>query len=201
MKTDYLNEVGITSRLMPTENTSMGQSVAAFDSVPDPEDVDNDIDAFARFSRATKAPAPDPQLSSTPDALAGSLLFDKVGCSVCHVRTLVTAPAGTALQGGTYVVPPALGSKVIHPYSYYLLHSVGTGDGIVQNGPQSTAMKVRTTPLWGLRARNRFMHDGLSLTLGDAIVRHRGEAFFVIGMYRGLSPRQRQQMEAFLNSL
>jgi len=197
----YLNEIGITSRLMPTENTSMGRSVAAFDTVSDPEDVDNDIDTFARFSRASKAPAPDPQLSTTPDALAGSLLFDRVGCGVCHVRTLVTAPAGTALQGGTYVVPPVLGSKVIHPYSDYLLHNVGTGDGIVQNGPQSTAMKLRTTPLWGLRTRDRFMHDGLSLTIGDAIARHRGEASFVIDFYRGLSPRQRQQLEAFLSSL
>jgi len=34
----YLNEMGITSPLQPTENTSMGNSVAAFDTVADPED-------------------------------------------------------------------------------------------------------------------------------------------------------------------
>src|SRR5258708_7922377 len=33
----YLNEMGITSPLQPTENTSNGNSVAAFDRVPDPE--------------------------------------------------------------------------------------------------------------------------------------------------------------------
>ena len=196
----YLNEMGITSRLMPDENTSMGRSVAAFDTVPDPEDTDNDIDAFARFSRATKAPVPDVQLAGAPDAQAGSVIFDKIGCGICHIRTLVTAPAGTALQGGTYVVPPALGSKVIHPYSDYLLHNIGTGDGIVQNGGPSTTLKVRTAPLWGLRARDRLMHDGLSLTVGDAILRHRGEATIVTGVYRALSPRQRQQLETFLNA-
>jgi CxxC motif-containing protein (DUF1111 family) len=196
----YLNEMGVTSRLMPEENTSMGRSVAAFDTVSDPEDLDNDIDAFARFSRATKVPVPDVQLASTPDAQAGSVIFDKIGCGICHVRTLVTAPAGTALQGGTYVVPPALGSKVIHPYSDYLLHNIGSGDGIVQNGGPSTALKVRTAPLWGLRARDRLMHDGLSLTVGDAILRHRGEAFIVTGVYRALTPRQRQQLETFLNA-
>jgi CxxC motif-containing protein (DUF1111 family) len=51
-------------------------------------------------------------------------------------------------NGGTFIVPPALGSKVIHPYSDFLLHDVGTGDGIVQNGGQSTANKLRTPPLW-----------------------------------------------------
>src|SRR5689334_8003774 len=38
----YLNEMGITSRLLPTENTSNGNSVAAFDGVADPEDGEND---------------------------------------------------------------------------------------------------------------------------------------------------------------
>ncbi|MBV9609170.1 MAG: hypothetical protein JO187_06395 [Acidobacteria bacterium] len=197
----YLNEMGITNRLMPEENTSMGRSVAAFDTVADPEDVNNDIDAFARFSRAAKVPPPDSQLAGTADALAGSALFDKVGCGICHVRTLVTAPAGTALLGGTYVVPQTLASKIIHPYSDYLLHNVGTGDGIVQNGGPATAFKLRTAPLWGLRARDRHMHDGLSLTLGDAILRHRGEAERVIDAYRALSPRQRRQLDAFLGSL
>lgn len=51
----YLNEQGITNQLLPDENTSMGNSVAAYDAVPDPEDVD-DIESFAQFIRATKAP-------------------------------------------------------------------------------------------------------------------------------------------------
>src|SRR5215472_442040 len=45
----YLNEIGITNRLFKTENTSLGRSVAAYDTVSDNgprgEDVDNDIDA------------------------------------------------------------------------------------------------------------------------------------------------------------
>jgi CxxC motif-containing protein (DUF1111 family) len=39
-----------------------------------------------------------------------------------------------------------LGSKVIHPYGDFLLHDVGTGDGIVQNGPQNTANKRGLSP-------------------------------------------------------
>jgi len=35
----YLNEMGITSPLQPVENTSDGNDVSAFDTVPDPEDI------------------------------------------------------------------------------------------------------------------------------------------------------------------
>ncbi|MGH7176665.1 MAG: di-heme oxidoredictase family protein, partial [Tepidisphaeraceae bacterium] len=70
----------------------------------------------------------------------------------------------------------ALGNKRIRPFGDFLLHDIGTGDGIVQNGGPSTRNKVRTVPLWGLRARGRFMHDGLSFSLTDAILRHRGQA-------------------------
>jgi len=99
------------------------------------------------------------------------------------------------------VVPAALGSKVIHPYSDFLLHNVGTGDGIVQNGPSDTANKMRTPPLWGVRTRDRLMHDGESLTRNDAILRHAGEATFVINNYRNLSTTQKNQLITFLNSL
>jgi len=60
----------------------------------------------------------------------GSKLFDTIGCNTCHVRTLVTAPAGATIDGGTVKVPAALADKTFHPYSDFLLHNVGTGDGI-----------------------------------------------------------------------
>jgi len=80
------------------------------------------------------------------------------------------------INGGTLAVPDALGNKIIHPFGDFLLHDVVPGDGIVQNGGQETAVKLRTAPLWGLRTRNRLMHDGNSLTLENAIERHNGEA-------------------------
>src|SRR5262249_32853365 len=111
------------------------------------------------------------------------------------------APAGTAINGGAFIVPLALGSKVIHPYSDFLLHNVGTGDGIVQNGGQSTAKKLRTPPLWGRRTRDPLRHDGESLTRTEASLRHAGEATFVINNYRNLSNTQKNQLVTFLNSL
>ena len=197
----YLNEIGITNRLVPTENTSLGNSVAAFDTVPDPEDADNDIDVFTTFMRATKAPPRDTALAGTADAIAGSNLFNAIGCNICHVTSITTTAVGTVINGGAFTVPAALGNKIVHPYSDFLLHDVGTGDGIVQNGGQSTANKLRTRPLWGVRTNDRHMHDGATLTFNEAILRHAGEATFVTNNYIGLNNTQKNQLITFLKSL
>jgi CxxC motif-containing protein (DUF1111 family) len=52
----YLNEMGITSPLLPTENTSGSRFVgygSGYDPVPEVEDDGDDIIAFANFMRAT----------------------------------------------------------------------------------------------------------------------------------------------------
>jgi CxxC motif-containing protein (DUF1111 family) len=204
----YLNEMGITSPLQPAENTSMGASVAAYDTVPDPEEpptadspAGEDIDVFARFMRSTKVPPRDAELASSPNAIAGAGVFARIGCATCHVPDIVTAPAGTSLNGGTFVVPAALGDKIIHPYSDFLLHDVGTGDGIVQNGGQASRRMLRTAPLWGLRTRDRLMHDGLSLTRTEAILRHGNQAKGATQRFLALSQPERDQLMAFLASL
>src|SRR6516165_6825601 len=50
----YLNEMGITSPLLPDENTSNGKYVgygSGYDPIPDPEDDGVDVVAFANFMR------------------------------------------------------------------------------------------------------------------------------------------------------
>jgi CxxC motif-containing protein (DUF1111 family) len=196
----YLNEMGVTNRLRPKDVTSVGKVTT------DPEDTsDNlglaDIDHFAEFIRGTKVPPRDAALSATAAAQQGQMLFERIGCATCHVSAIVTAPAGTIINGGAFTVPEALGNKIIHPYSDFLLHDIETGDGIVQNPPQDTANKLRTVPLWGLRMHPRHMHDLKSLTLENAIERHGGEAEQVRDHFRELSREEKQSLYAFLNSL
>jgi CxxC motif-containing protein (DUF1111 family) len=200
----YLNEMGITTPLLPEENTSLGRSVGygtGYDPVQDPEDDGVDVVAFANFMRATKAP-PRGRINST--VRAGELVFAQAGCAGCHVPTLRTAAPGTRINGGALRVRDAVGNKIIHPYSDFLLHDIGTGDGIpVLPGAEfaSTANQIRTAPLWGLRTRNRLMHDGLSFTKQEAIARHAGQAASAKAAYDALSTAQKNQLLAFLDSL
>jgi CxxC motif-containing protein (DUF1111 family) len=200
----YLNEMGITSPLFPDENTSSGRDVGYgtdYDPMVDPEDDGEDVVVFADFMRSTKAPSRGP---ITPEVKTGEALFTQVGCGICHTASITTAPPGASVNGGAFTVPEALGNKIIHPYSDFLLHDVGTGDGIpVLDTPEyaSTANKIRTAPLWGLRTRNRLMHDGLTFTKQEAIARHAGQAAGVRARYNTLSPAQRNQLLLFLDSL
>lgn len=223
----YLNEIGITNFLIRDENTSLGRFVGfgtIFDIVPDNtacdppfqnilcgEDTAQDVKVFAEFMRATKAPPRDPDIISQflQDVNDGAALFQtmvvngepKYSCSVCHVPSIVTAPACTSINGGTFSVPAALANKVIKPFSDFLLHDIGTGDFIVQNGGPITRTMVRTPPLWGVRTRDRLMHDGASLTFDAAIRRHSGEALKVRQRYEALSPADQRKLITFLESL
>ncbi|MBX7221342.1 MAG: hypothetical protein K1Y36_15440 [Blastocatellia bacterium] len=198
----YVNEMGITTPLFPVENTSNGRAIDKYDPVPDPDEGDNDdIEAFTRFIRSTKAPSRDAELAASPAGVSGEKLFNDIGCAICHVPTMQTLPAGFVINGGMFTIPPALGDKVFHPFGDFLLHDIGTGDGIVQNGGLGTRNKMRTAPLWGLRARNQLMHDGASLTYEEAIKRHGGEADFVTTKFKALTKKQKNDLYEFLNSL
>lgn len=216
----YLNEMGITNTLFPDEVTNLCNTVAEPNDKPAADGL-SDIDHFARFLRATKGPARDARQAATAAAKKGAKLFAEVGCDACHVPALTTAPAGTAVNGGKFTIPDALGNKTFHPYSDFLLHDVGTGDGIVMSmqehygkhmydtkwknlSPQafrSTANRMRTAPLWGVRLRPMLMHDGASLTFREAILRHRGEASDVTRRFEKLSTAEQDAIVEFLRSL
>ncbi|MEO8434971.1 MAG: di-heme oxidoredictase family protein [Pyrinomonadaceae bacterium] len=215
----YLNEMGITNKFdgfggrsssNPAAGTSENPASTAegvinvtfpspFDPVADPEDDGDDVLAFADFMAATRAPGRQNPIPAA--AVRGDPLFTQVGCAVCHTRNFTTAPAGTLINGGAFTVPTALGNKIIHPFSDFALHDVGTGDGIVQNGGQATANQMRTAPLWGIRARNRLMHDGLDITISDSIQRHAGQATAARNAFNSLTAQQRSDLIFFVLSL
>lgn len=137
-------------------------------------------------------------------------------CSACHVPAILTVRPGTLINRDQFKVDKALGFKVFRPFSDFLLHDIGTGDGIVQNDlTQVTRLKVRTPPLWGVRTRTRLMHDGSSVsptgsatppngasfTFMEAILRHQGEAAAVTARFQLLSDDQKRQLIIFLESL
>jgi len=215
----YLNEMGITNpfdgfggRSSSAADAGTHENPAstaegvinvtfpsAFDPVQDPEDDGDDVLAFADFMAATRAPGRQNPIPAA--ATRGDSLFNAVGCNVCHTRTFVTAAPGTLINGGAFAVPTALGNKIIHPFSDFALHNIGTGDGIVQNAGQASANQIRTPPLWGIRARNRLMHEGLNVTIFDAIQLHAGQGTTARNNFNALTAAQRNDLIAFVLSL
>ena len=180
--------------------------MAAFDAAPirvtrRPDDEGVDVELFTLFMRSTLAPPRDPALRGNAGrpGRQHAVQPDRLQ-RVPHPRDHDRA-GGTLINGGAFNVPTALGNKIIHPFSDFLLHDVGTGDGIVQNGGQSTRNKVRTAPLWGLRARGRFMHDSLSFSLNEAIPRHGNQAASTRNAFNALSTTNKNRLFEFLLSL
>lgn len=190
----YLNEMGITSSLLPADRAPNGDTalLAECDRVPDPEDRRDpatglfSIEKFTNFMRYLAPPSRGPV---SKESLDGEVLFQALDCAVCHKPSYTTAPHKS----------DALDQKAVNAYSDFLLHDVGTGDNIQQG--QALMTEFRTPPLWGLRARGPYLHDGSAATLEQAILRHAGQAQSSATRFNLLSTSQRLALMAFLNSL
>jgi CxxC motif-containing protein (DUF1111 family) len=191
----YLNEMGVTSRYFPVENAPNGNTtlLKAADRVLDPEDAlaagaaKSDLDVAADFMRLL---APVPPLAGAAPGSLGAIVFNEVGCVTCHVPSFKTGASPIA----------ALANQSVGLYSDLLLHDMGKlGDGIAQ--PPATMSEMRTAPLWGLRLRDRYLHDGRASTLDMAILAHDGEAKIARDRYSKLTSAKRDALMAFLASL
>ena len=185
----YLNEMGITTPLFPTDNAPQGDPsrLAACDTVAGLEDDGSGVQAFTDFMALL---GPPPRGPITPEAHAGEAVFNEIGCAVCHVPTLKTGPSAVA----------ALSQVTFQPFSDFLLHAMGSlGDGVTQG--RANGSQMRTAPLWGVRVRTRFLHDGRATTLEEAIVAHDGQGRYARDAFAQLSPAAMQDLLAFLNSL
>ena len=190
----YRNEMGITSELFPNEMCPGGdcEIIELVDPVPDPEDGPDrstglsGIDNFANFLRLL---GPPPRGEQNAQTQRGEALFAEMRCTACHVPSLTT---GSSPFG-------ALSRKRFLPYGDFLLHNIGTGDGI-QDG-DAAPEEIRTMPLWGLGARAPFLHDGRAANIEQAIEFHSLEAESSRVLYEALSEEDRQDLLAFLKSL
>lgn len=191
----YRNEMGITNRFFPTENAPNGNAalLARFDRVADVEDGIDPLDGKADIDRAAdfmRLLAPPPRGPATASSVAGEAIFARLDCAVCHTPSMRT---------GRNVIA-ALSEKTVGLYSDLLIHDMGAlGDGIAQG--TAGARDMRTAPLWGLRSRPTWLHDGRANTIDQAVRGHAGEAQSSRDRYGALSAAERQQLLDFLNTL
>lgn len=190
----YRDENGITNDLFPGE-LKTGLDPATFadcapvgpvEDVVDPGTGIRAIDDFANFMRTL---APPPRGPVGVQEQRGEGVFRAAGCASCHVPTLLTGPNDN----------PALDRRPVPLFSDLLLHDVGTGDGIPQDG--AGANEIKTPPLWGLRFRHALLHDGRAGSLADAIAAHHRQAELAQQRVAALAPDARAALLAFLGSL
>src|SRR5580698_2726013 len=208
----YLNEMGITNPDNPVDTSSCATGVTQYGialedtGIEDTIDPDGraDIDRFTDFMRSL---APPPKLPQSASAMRGSKLFAQLGCAGCHAPSLTTASNPASFipnsTGGTPMsstVNQALASQTFHPYGDFLLHSMGAlGDGITSGTAGPTMM--RTAPLWGVRAKSVFLHDGRAGDLPTAISLHAGQGQAASQGFQALSTSQQQDLVNFLETL
>jgi CxxC motif-containing protein (DUF1111 family) len=194
--TAYLEDVGITSEFLPTENRNPLSSVPieAVDRVPDPEIPASTVQAVTHYIRAL---APPVSGVDTDERQQGRAIFAQIGCSRCHTPTLQTGQS----------VIPALSNRSIELYSDLLLHDMG--DELADNRPDglATGREWRTAPLWGLRLMRQFLngqtlllHDGRARSVEEAILLHGGEARAIRDAFAALTPAQKRALLDFVES-
>jgi CxxC motif-containing protein (DUF1111 family) len=144
------------------------------DDFPDPE-VDREfVETLAAFVRGLQPPG---RNGNDP---VGEQVFHRLECATCHVPDM----------------PPAHGV-----YSDFCVHGMGEAlaDGIVDHEAQGD--EFRTTPLWGLRFKKFYLHDGRATTLDAAILAHAGEAQGAADAYKAAPDEQRAALLRFLGTL
>ena len=175
----FRSELGITNPFAPDDFIMPPRDARCGDTSSEPEDDGRLVRSVTAYIASLEAPAG--QAERTQPIGAG--LFHRIGCAECHTPSLPGSDGDVPL------------------YSDLLLHDVGPSldDGVVQG--QASGRLWRTTPLWGLRMRGRFLHDARASTVSGAVLAHGGEAAPHVTLFRGLTDSEREALLAFLSDL
>ncbi|MBX9878681.1 MAG: hypothetical protein K2Y22_09500 [Candidatus Obscuribacterales bacterium] len=184
-------ELGLTSRY---QRSVIPDCLRAF--LPEEPNDNGSILAKLNYFLALTAP---PKRGKINEACnRGRVTFEKLGCAQCHIPTLQTGPQYIVLDPDSqfptkrYLRITALENREVNAYSDLLLHDISDG---VSDG------RLRTAPLWGLRFRKYYLHDGRTNNLEEAISAHAGQAQSVKEKFSSLDTQQKADLLAFLKSL
>jgi CxxC motif-containing protein (DUF1111 family) len=154
-------------------------------------ELQDDVDLFFVFMTRL---APAPRLAIDPNVnLQGGTVFNRIGCATCHLLR-------------DYVTPSRPGNGVPGNFSFrprtdFLVHDIGTGDSIGNDGDSvATTNRIRTAPLWGLHHRTLFLHDGRATSIEQAISFHRNQADGSRIAFNNLNASDRAAMLAAMKS-
>ncbi len=178
----YANDMGVTNPLFPAWDGS--------------QDIDEaTLRATTVYVQTLAVPAR--TLWQDPTVQRGEKLFAQAQCTACHLPELRT---------GIHEIA-ALQNQIIHPYTDLLLHDMG--EALADHRPdfRATGREWRTPPLWGIGLSQTvlpysgYLHDGRARNLEEAILWHDGEAEQSRGIFRKMTPEDREALIYFLRTL
>jgi hypothetical protein len=171
------------------------------------------------------------EAEQTPAVQGGRMVFDRIGCTACHVpnltvnhdrrvadvetafdpergsfnRLFATAtPRLVATNDGTGY--PALKQPSGAPFTvrdiFTDLKRHDLGPNFHERDYDGTVRThFLTTPLWGVGSTAPYGHDGRSVSLTEVILRHGGEAQAAAAAFAQLGSGERRKLLEFLSSL
>lgn len=190
----YHDDMGITSYYFP-EETGAGQTNGDDGLADDPELPDQTLNDVAFYARTLAVPAA--RNVDDEDVIKGQNIFSRIDCAKCHIPKMQTGNSEIS----------AVANQKIFPYSDMLLHDMGEGLADGRPDYKANGREWRTTPLWGIGLTNvanghtDLLHDGRAKNITQAILWHGGEAENAKNQFKELSPTERQELLAFINSL
>jgi mono/diheme cytochrome c family protein len=167
----------------------------------------------------------------TDDTRQGRVLFERIGCSQCHIPDLQIAQDRRVADVETSYDPehgvfnslfatPASLVNVLDDHSGFptlkqpklqpfLVRNIFTdfklhnlGTNFFERNFDGTVRReFLTTPLWGVASTGPYGHDGRSINLSEVILRHGGEAQSARDTFERLSIAQKEKLIEFLNTL
>jgi CxxC motif-containing protein (DUF1111 family) len=165
----FRNELGLTNPLQPRDEV---RGCGANQNSPEVDALA--LQAAAKFLDTLDPPAPVAACTSS----AGAGLFQSIGCASCHTPAL----AGPGAR------------QTVQLYSDLLLHDMGPAlDDHMRQGA-ALGNEWRTTPLWKVSERGKFLHDGRALTLSDAILAHLGQGQVSRDQFQALDSASKQAL-------
>jgi CxxC motif-containing protein (DUF1111 family) len=156
--------------------------------------IQEDVELFTDFMTFLAPPPID--TSVDPAVLNAALgIANRIGCGGCHTTVVFKTPSTT--HNGV----PANFSFA--PFSDFLVHDMGSlGDQIGNDGDSVARTRLmRTAPLWGLRFRTKFLHDGRASDIPSAIRAHSGQGAAAAAAFNALSTADKNTLLTALKAI
>lgn len=185
-------ELGLTTVRHAQEEAVNGRPLPpSSDPKSEPEIDERGVRLLGDYVRLLAPPARPAVSGAGRDSVRrGERLFESVGCASCHLPELRSGPSDIR----------ALDRRPVRLFSDLLLHDLGP-DLAGVCGPSAGPSEYRTAPLWGLRFRKAYLHDGRATDARAAISSHGGEAAAVQAAFQRLSPPEQALLLRFLATL